>query len=217
MDNSNKNLRMTNSGEIAASDMIVLQNFLNENESNNNLWQETISPLNLGFIPHSNWVSSKPMTISSLHETYFSKKNSVSRRFEHKLWNALKITTSFPNLVKVIGVTWLNNRTIKVYKHPFARLLNISCVDGGLFHKQGNFTRHGFVEMAELDARNELTQEQMADVDFRDVHLIYHQNGEFTTDSTEVTICSCRWVDPSPTPRVAALKIGNHNDHQSLE
>ena len=168
---------------------------------------EIIDPVALQFIPKSTWASWKPTSVQGLHDTYFSRKNSVSRRFEHKLWNCLRITSAFPNLTKVIGVCWVDNKIIKVYKFHFAKFLAITCVDGGLFHKQGNFTRHGFIPLTEPEAQQALTPDQLVDVDFRDVSLVYHQEGHFTADATEEEISGCKWVDPTPATRTAALKI----------
>ena len=168
---------------------------------------EIIDPIALQFIPKATWTSWKPTSIQGLHDAYFSRKNSVSRRFEHKLWNCLRITSVFPNLTKIIGVTWLDDKVIKVYKYPFAKFLAITCVDGGLFHKQGNFTRHGFAVLSEAEANQRFTREQLQDVDYREVTLIYHTQGLFTSESTEESISNCKWEDPTPSTRIAALKI----------
>ncbi|OHS93050.1 hypothetical protein TRFO_12059 [Tritrichomonas foetus] len=168
---------------------------------------ELIDPESLGFVPKSAW-SSKPTSLETLRDGYFGRKNNVNRRFEHKLWNALKITASFPNMTRFVGVSWVNDRIIKVYKYAFAKLLNIKIVDGGLFHKQGNFTRHGFVTVNEQAARSEVPESLLADVDFRDVVLIYHKDNRFTQNSPEEAISNCKWEDPSPKMRVASLKIG---------
>lgn len=193
--------------EIQPSDILALQNFLTENDPMAALANDIIDPIALEFIPKNTWASWKPTSLQSLRESYFVKKNSVSRRFEHKLWNCLRITSAYPNLTKIIGVQWVSTTVIKVYKYPFAKFLNINSVDGALFHKQGNFTRHGFVELTEADAQRDLSPDICVDVDYRDVHLVYHHNASFTADSTEEIICNCKWVDPQPISRVAQLKI----------
>ncbi|EAY07180.1 hypothetical protein TVAG_197940 [Trichomonas vaginalis G3] len=196
--------------QLNANELIALQTFLSDSDSAAALCTtEVVDPIGLQFIPKSTWANYKLTSVSALHDSYFSKKNSVTRRFEHKLWNCLRITQVFPSLTKIIGVCWVDNRIIKVYKHPFAKFLSIQCVDGALFHKQGNFSRHGFVDMSEQEAQQQLSPEAYADVDFRDVHLIYHQNGQFTADATEESIANCKWVDPAPATRVAALKLNN--------
>lgn len=171
------------------------------------LWTaEIIDPVQIGFIPSNSW-SAKMQSLLSLRESYFSKKNNVNRRFEHKLWNALRITTLFPNLDKIVGVVWLNEKVIKVYKQPFARLLGITSTDGALFHKQGNFTRHGFVDMTEYEAKEMFTPEQLVDVDFREVHLVFNKEFNFSATATEQDISQCKWDNPAGATRVATIKI----------
>ena len=171
------------------------------------LWSaEIIDPVALGFIPPNTWAQ-KMYSLISLRETYFAKKNNVNRRFEHKLWNALRITTAFPQFDKIVGCVWASDKIIKVYKTPFAFLLGITTIDGGLFHKQGNFTRHGFSDMAEYDAVAALPPDQLADVDYREVHLLYTKDGSFSSTSTEQSISQCKWVNPQGASRVASLKI----------
>lgn len=189
-------------------DLAALQSLLSEgNDPIASMYtSEIIDPTELQFIPSSSW-NSKLTSLQALQETYFSRKNNINRRFEHKLWNALRITTVFPQLTKLVGVCWVSDTVFKVYKHPFAKLLNISCIDGGLFHKQGNFTRHGFISMPEQVATKQLNPEQIDDVDYRDVLLLYHSQMMFTSSSTEMTISSCKWDNPTPATRVATLRI----------
>lgn len=186
------------------NDLLSLQKLLVECEP---LTTEMIDPAALGFVPTESWTS-KAVSMQYLTENYFARKNNVNRRFEHKLWNALRITTAFPNLIKIVGVMWVSHNVIKVYKHVFARLLNINSIEGGLFHKQGNFTRHGFILITEPSARETLSPDVLMDVDFKDVVLITHKQDAFTISSTEDAISGCKWDNPVGTPRVAALRLG---------
>ncbi|EAY03415.1 hypothetical protein TVAG_043610 [Trichomonas vaginalis G3] len=188
-----------------APDVLTVQGS-KEAEALSALWNaEVLDPVSLGFIP-SIW-KNKPVSLANLRESYFSKKNNVNRRFEHKLWNALRITQLYPNYLPVVGVEWVSNEVIKVYKHPFAHLLGISAVDGGLFHKQGNFTRHGFVEVTEEEIKNTINQTALSDVDHRDVHIVSNKEGSFTANSTEESINTCKWVNPVGSSRVAILNV----------
>lgn len=168
--------------------------------------QAIIDPVNLGFIPRVQW-NPGYLSVYSLQQSYFSRKNNINRRFEHKLWNALRITSQFPELTRYIGVCWVSDTVIKCYKNPFARLLSINCVDGGLFHKQGNFTRHGFLQLTDIEAKSQFNPRDIEDVDFRNVLLLYHKDGTFKANADEATICNCRWDDPTPALRVAQLRI----------
>jgi hypothetical protein len=172
---------------------------------------EIIDPIALRFIPHSAWTP-QTTSLQSLHDDYFGRKNNVNRRFEHKLWNALRLTSAFPNMTKLIGVVWVTETVIKVYKHEFAKLLNINTVDGGLFHKQGNFTRHGFVVLTDADVRDKIAPDLIIDVDFRDILLITHNQRQFTMFSSEETISTCKWDNPTAAPRIAILRFENLRD-----
>jgi hypothetical protein len=185
--------------QIQPSDLLVFQHILTETEPLTALMaSEIIDPIALRFVPHSAWTQ-QTTSLQSLHDDYFGRKNNVNRRFEHKLWNALRLTSAFPNMTKIIGVVWVNDTIIKVYKYSFAKFLNINAVDGGLFHKQGNFTRHGFVVISDEDARDKIAPNLLVDVDFRDVLLIIHQHGLFTVLSPEETISGCKWNNPMAT------------------
>lgn len=185
--------------------------FLGEPENITELTQgETIDPIRLRFVPISSWTS-KQVSLSYLEETYFSRKNNVNRRFEHKLWNALQITKAFPNLISQVGVVWISNTIFKVYKSIFARLLHIRCINGGLFHKQGNFTCHGFVVLteSEISSSKIFQNSLLLDVDYRNVVCVAHKNRSFTMDAPESTISECKWDNPVPQSRIATLKIDN--------
>jgi hypothetical protein len=194
-------------GEIQPSDLLVLQHLLTETEPLTALMaSEIIDPIALRFIPRSAWAQ-QTTSLQSLHGDYFGRKNNVNRRFEHKLWNALRLTSAFPNMTKIVGVVWVGDSIIKVYKYPFAKFLNINAVDGGLFHKQGNFTRHGFVTVSDAEARDKIPPELLVDVDFREVLLITHPQGQFTMLSSEESISGCRWNNPTGATRVATLRF----------
>lgn len=188
------------------NELLHLHRLLAECEPVTSLYtSETIDPTMLGFVPTGSWTS-KTVSLQYLHDTYFSRKNNINRRFEHKLWNCLRITSVYPSMTKIVGVIWVSETVIKVYKHQFAKFLNINCVDGGLFHKQGNFTRHGFTMVNEHTARQMLTEDVLSDVDFREVVLIAHKDSTFTMTSSERTISNCKWDNPAGATRVASLR-----------
>lgn len=167
---------------------------------------QILNPVALQFIPQRSWVD-KNVSLQYLEENYFSRKNNITRRFEHKLWNALQITSKFPSMVKLVGVIWVSNTIFKVYKNIFAKLLKIECVEGGLFHKQGNFTRHGFIYVPEEIIRQQVPESQIQDLDMHEVVILYHKNLSFTSKSSEDSINQCKWSNPNGTPRIARIKI----------
>lgn len=206
--------QITGQPDFQANDILVLQHLLTETEPLTALYTtECIDPQALHFIPENAWTSQN-VSLQFLYTDYFGRKNNVNRRFEHKLWNALRITSAFPNMTKLVGVVWVTDTVMKVYKHPFARLLNITAIDGALFHKQGNFTRHGFVTLNDTEAKAKVPPEHLHDVDFRDVLLLTHRTLQFTMLSGEGNISTCRWDNPTTVARVASLRIETLNDAQ---
>ena len=193
--------------EFAPNDLLMIQHLLSEAEPLTALYTtECIDPVALHFVPENTWIS-RVVSLQYLHDDYFGRKNNTNRRFEHKLWNALQITAAFPNMTKLVGVVWVTDSVIKVYKHAFAKLLNITTVDGGLFHKQGNFTRHGFVTLTEAEAKAKVPAEELHDVDYREVLLLTHEHQQFTMLSSEDNIATCRWNNPTGVSRVASLRM----------
>lgn len=156
--------------------------------------QVRFNPVKLGFIPSKFWNEDREWTFGQLVSDFFQKKNNANSRFSHKLYNALKISTSDQFYAVYIGVEWVNERVLKVDKRVFARLLGIKTIDGSLFHQQGNFPSHGFIELNEADARRLVPPDDMEGVDFENVRLLVHQPGIFTRDCTEEDIERCKWV-----------------------
>lgn len=153
-----------------------------------------INPQKLGFIPPNSWMD-KEMTFGYLVTSFFQKRNNASSRFSHKLYNALRLSSAYPNLVPYIGVEWITPTILKVNKFTFARLLRIKTIDGSLFHQQGNFPSHGFVELTEKESHELLTPEQLEDVDYESVRLLKHPAGIFTKDCTGTDIANCKWIN----------------------
>jgi hypothetical protein len=153
------------------------------------------NPKRLGFIPRTFWLNQE-LTFGDLVTDFFQKKNNSNSRFSHKLFNALKIATLDPFYVEFLGVEWISENVLKINKQIFARLLAIQTVDGSLFHRQGNFPSHGFVELSEAEARMRVKPSDLEGVDYEVVRLLTHQPGIFTRDCTEDDIARCKWVSP---------------------
>lgn len=153
-----------------------------------------IYPQKLGFIPENLWVD-KELTFGALVTTFFQKRNNASSRFSHKLFNALRLSTEHPHLIPYIGVEWITPTILKVNKFAFARLLKIKTIDGSLFHHQGNFPSHGFVEINEKEACGILPPEVLSDVDYESVRLLTHPAGIFRRDCTGSDIDNCKWIN----------------------
>lgn len=151
------------------------------------------NPVQLGFIPSTFWPD-HDFTFGELVANFFQRKNNANSRFSHKLYNALKIADFDPFYADFTGIEWVNDRVLKVDKRVFARLLGIKTIDGSLFHQQGNFPSHGFVELGSRDALQYVTQEDLEDVDFEKVRLLIHPAGVFVRGCTEQAILHCKWT-----------------------
>ena len=155
-----------------------------------------INPKRLNFIPTTFWPNDQEYSFGDIVESYFRIKNNPDARFPHKLYNALKLTSTDANFIPYIGLTWLTNDVIKVDTVAFARLLNIKSINGALFHAQGNFPSHGFVEIKSVDdaANKGIDLSLLQSIDFEKVRLLYHAENLFTVDSTEEDIARIKWT-----------------------
>ncbi|KAH0786543.1 hypothetical protein GPJ56_009614 [Histomonas meleagridis] len=154
----------------------------------------TFSAQKLGFLPASYWVKDQT-TFDELITKFFQRKNNSNCRFPHKLYNALAIVENNQSMWNLVGVKWITDIIFKVDKYVFGRLLGISSIDGGLFHRQGNFPSHGFVEVP-MDTMNEMRDKyDLDDVDLDRIHLIQHRTGLFSRNSSEESITNCRWSE----------------------
>jgi hypothetical protein len=107
--------------------------------------------------------------------------------------NAIKIVEYNSAYFDLVGVTWVTDDVLKIDKVKFARLLGIRTIDPALFHKQGNFPTHGFVELCFDNAKKMLTAEELMGVDFDVVRLVTHEAGAFTKQSTTDAEKKCKW------------------------
>ena len=154
------------------------------------------NPKQLNFIPTAFWPNDQDYSFGDIVESFFRLKNNSNARFPHKLYNALILTSTFPELIPFIGLTWLTSDVIRVDTIPFARFLNIKSINGSLFHAQGNFPTHGFVEIKSIqDAlKRGIEQTQLQTIDFDKVRILYHAENLFTTASTEEDIAKIKWI-----------------------
>lgn len=157
-----------------------------------------INPKRLGFIPQCAWLSSNVrLTFGALVENFFRKRNSIHCKFPDKLYNALKLSEAFPEFRDHLGIQWVNDVVIRVHRNNFARLIGVKTVEGGLFHQQGNFPSHGFVELSfeESDAISRACG--FGPCDLSVVRFVRHSCGLFTRYSQEITLEQCKWTNQS--------------------
>jgi len=151
------------------------------------------NPHKIGFIPTSFWPD-RDFTFGELVSDFFQRKNNANSRFSHKLFNALCISNHDPFYAEFLGVEWITPKILRVDKRVFARLLGIKTIDGSLFHQQGNFPSHGFIELDPIEAANHLSSQELQGVDFEGVRLLTHQPGIFVKGCTESVLEGCKWI-----------------------
>jgi hypothetical protein len=144
----------------------------------------TLNPASLGFIPVFFWPN-REFPFGDLVYDFFQRKNNVNSRFLHKLYNALRISTISVTWAELVGVQWQAPFVIRVNKGQFARLLGIQTIEGSLFHQQGNFRTHGFVELNREQMKTYCPNMDISQIDFDDVRLLIHQPGIFVRSCTE--------------------------------
>ena len=153
-----------------------------------------LSPKELGLIPSSFWNRCQSISFGDLVRDFFQKKNSINCRFLHKLYNALIISEKHSTLTQIIGVTWINDKILKVDKQTFGRLIGIKSLDNSLFHQQGNFPSHGFLEISSSEVTNLCPGIDLIGIDFDNIRLVYHSNNLFIKGCTEDLIETCKWT-----------------------
>lgn len=76
----------------------------------------------------------------------------------------------------------------------FGRLPGGAAVDGGLFHRRGNFAPHGFAELATAEAGALLASHGLADVGRDRGRLLCHRDSGFVKGSSEGAVARCKWA-----------------------
>lgn len=157
--------------------------------------QFQINPKQLEFIPSTYWPD-QSFTFGDVVQNYFRLKNNENARFQIKLYNALKLTSKCPDYIQYVGIMWVTDYVILVDSTAFGRFLNIKSVKGSLFHSQGNFPAHGFVEiMSKADAiANGVPQSMLGSIDFDLFKLWYHKDRLLSKTSTEQDISKIQWT-----------------------
>jgi hypothetical protein len=137
-----------------------------------------LRPVDLEFLPKSEWTPSQ-LSLWDLRQMYFTRRNGLARRFEYKLYNALAITNAFPEAYEFVGAIWVTDRIMKIHARAFAGLLGIHTVQGGLFHKQGNFSRHGLDHLFKITVPEIGKMAECAEVDDYQIRLYTDAQGRF--------------------------------------
>lgn len=136
----------------------------------------TFNPDEIGLLTgRINWES--PVTFGTIVREFFQLPMSANTRFQCKLYTALRLSDVFPQFSHVFGVQWVTPFVFKVSKIAFGILLGLQSIEGALFHSQGNFPTHGFVEVDSTTAKSLNIHD--TSVDFINVVLMTHKENHF--------------------------------------
>jgi hypothetical protein len=156
----------------------------------------TCDPIADGFVPLDFW-STNSYTFGDLVRTFFQKRSTAGCRFPHKLYNALMLVELDVKYYDLVGVQWLTDRIFKVDSLLFGRLLGLHALASSLFHRQGNFRSHGFVELGGSEADQLRDSCDLSDLDMDRVRLVFSPTNAFYRDCGDASITGCRWgVEP---------------------
>ena len=156
----------------------------------------TINPKQLNFIPNGYWPDCE-IPFGDIVADFFQRKNNPFSRFHMKLYNALRLAQLRPDMKPLVGVEWVSKTVLMVNKVRFARLLGISTINGSLFHKQGNFTTHGFTSPSAQYIMQQIGEKKYDETDLHENVFLYHKNGIFTQNCSEMDLLKCKWGNPA--------------------
>lgn len=148
--------------------------------------EAVIEPHNIGLVPKIEWYP-QILSLESLQANYFSKRSGAARQFDFKVYNALCITNAFPGAYNYIGIEWVDENTFKVDAKIFGTFLKMPAGDNSLYHKQGNFSTHGFEFVSKSSSPSYLMNPKCIGVDdsrirlFIDTKHRFSRNTEFET------------------------------------
>lgn len=166
----------------------------NRRYSEKELLDITINPIELNFLPKEFWLTPQT-TIKQVVQSFFKARSTKNLRFEHKLWNALILSTNYPELISILGIYWISIDILKVNRDIFGALINVTKPAAALFNSQGSFLTHGFVEVSKEEALkvHMIKDELVEDVDESVVRLFRHSAGLLKANSHKGDLVTCRW------------------------
>ena len=111
-----------------------------------------INPTAIHLLPEKYWSQQPPtLTFAQIVNSYFKQNRTQNSTFMLKLYNLLLISINYPILENALGVRWANDNVIEISRSGLVNIFNLreNTVDGSMFHRQGNFPTHKFIEINE--------------------------------------------------------------------
>lgn len=152
------------------------------------------NPCEFNLYPQVVWPDEE-VAFTSVSASHFKCKSNRNVKFEHKLWNALQITTRRPDLYPAVGVMWVSDTIIQVNRVIFGNLLGLEKSTSALFNMQGSFPTHGFTELT-LDEVRIVAGVKSTTNDFDECRFFVRKDGKFTRHSKEADVMACTYQKP---------------------
>ena len=153
------------------------------------------STRSLSLFPKNSW-KEEQVSFVDMCGSHFQCKSNRKVKFEHKLWNALQLTSARPDLYPVVGVMWVSDSVIQVNRLVFGRLLGLEKSTSALFNLQGSFPTHGFTELT-INEMNGFGDLANPTPDFRDCRFFTRRDGKFSRFSKEADVMACTYKKPN--------------------
>lgn len=152
-----------------------------------------INPTEIGFQPLKIWENYE-MSLKDILITHFRRRSSRLVKFPHKLFNALIITSIYPELYSTMGVMWISDTLIKVNKEALGVAFGVKRPKASFFNPQGAFRTHGFKEVPrDIVHTRFIAQEYLSDIDGSNVRVYEHAQRMFTRDMDLNNLDKCKW------------------------
>ena len=149
----------------------------------------------LNLVPKAAWKGER-VSFVDMCTNHFLCKSNRRVKFEHKLWNALQVTSLRPDLYPLVGVMWLSDSIIQVSRLTFGRLLGLEKSTSALFNMQGSFPTHGFDELGIEEVRK-LAHVNSPSPDFGECRFFVRRDGKFSRFSKEDDVMACIYQKPN--------------------
>lgn len=108
-----------------------------------------IYPHKIGMVPYEffkKYGKDQSVSITTIVKEFFRSRMTKYTKFQYKLFDMLRLSLIYPKLGDLLGCSWINDKVFMIEKNAFACALGIRTIEGSLFHKQGNFPCHGFID-----------------------------------------------------------------------
>lgn len=186
---------------------VVLKSFVISNQKKSCEDDFMVDPKKLKLLPREIWGSKPPARLFSELSTSFFRRNGRNIRFNFKLHNLLMITKECPQRYPVVGVLFIGPEYILVNGEVLAKVLGVKTDSyrAALFHQQGNFKTHGFVELFPQNIDRNLLFPQYRDININAENESIFTHEYYNINSNQEDVESMRWV--SSYAKKASLPI----------